>query len=129
MQTQSKGLDDLPPGFAPAPSQQLAGATAALPSSANQLPGSTAVLQGAAAVGRGLSRHPQPGQEAHQQRRQQEASTIAELPPGFATPAKQEHPANQGNTFWKDACCLEIYVAQCVAFGSMPTNAWHSISM
>ncbi len=129
MQTRREDLDDLPPGFAPAPSQQLAGATAALPSSAKQLPGSTAVLQGAAAVGRGLSRHSQHGQEASQQRRQQEALTVAELPPGFATPAKQEHPTNQGNTFWRHACCFEVYVTYCVALGSMPTNAWHCKSL
>ncbi len=108
MQTRREDLADLPPGFALAPPQQLAGATAALPSSAKQLPGSTAVLQGAAAVGRGLSRNSQPGQEAPQQQRQQEAWTVAELPPGFATPAKQEHPTNRGKTSWKHACCLEI---------------------
>ena len=106
MQTWREDLDDLPPGFAPAPPQQLAGATAALPSSAKQLPGTTAVLQGAAAVGRG-----QPGQEAPQQPRQQEASRVAELLPGFATPAKREYPAKQGNTFWRCACCLEIHAA------------------
>ncbi len=99
MQTTREDLDDLPPGFAPAPPQQPAGATAALPSSAKQLPGSTAVLQGAAAVGRSLPRHSQPAQEAPlRQGRQQEALTEAELPPGFATPAKQDHPANQGKT-------------------------------
>ena len=99
MQTRREDLDDLPPGFAPAPPQQLAGPTAAQPSPAKQLPGSTAVLQGPAAVGRGLFRHSQPAQEAPQQQRHQE-SIVAELPPGFATPAQQEYPANQGSTSW-----------------------------
>ncbi|DBB01434.1 TPA: hypothetical protein ACH3X1_000095 [Trebouxia sp. C0004] len=90
--TGREDLDDLPPGFAPAPSQQPAGATAALPSSAKQLRGTTAVLQ---AVGRGLSRHSQPAQEAPKQHWHQEASSVAELPPGFAAPA--EHSANQGS--------------------------------
>lgn len=100
-------LDDLPPGFAPAPSQQPAGATAALPSSAKQPPGSTVLLQGAAAVGRGLSRQAQPGQEAPQQQRQQEPLQVVELP-RFAAPAKQKYSANQGKTFWRHACCLAI---------------------
>ena len=111
MQTNREDLDELPPGFAPAPPQQLAGATAALPSSAQQLPGTTAVLQGAAAVGRGLSRQSHPGQEAPQQQQQQETSTLPELLPGFAAPAKQEYPANQGNIFWRHACCLGAYMA------------------